>query len=85
MAYIQDREEGKKIVPGILEKSQEFPGFLEAEGKSNELKRIEAYSPVWPDGKKRARNVYAHSEAECEGLLAKMIAQMKAEIAGAKD
>ena len=43
------------------------------------------YSPVWPDGKKHARNVYAHSEEECEKLLAEMIAEMKAEIAAEKE
>jgi len=43
------------------------------------------YSPVWPDGKKHARNVYAHSETECEELLAKMIVQVKAEIAAEKE
>ncbi len=43
------------------------------------------YSPVWPDGKKRPRNIYAHSEAECEKLLAEMIAEMKAEIAAEKE
>ena len=43
------------------------------------------YSPVWPDGKKYARNVYAHSEEECEKLLADMIAEMKAEIAAEKE
>ena len=43
------------------------------------------YSPVWPDGKKHARNVYAHSEAECEKLLAEMITEMKAEIAAEKE
>jgi len=42
------------------------------------------YSPIWPDGKKHARNIYAHSEAECEALLAKMIVEMKAEIAAEK-
>lgn len=42
------------------------------------------YSPIWPDGKKHARNVYAHSEEECEKLLADMIAEMKAEIATEK-
>ncbi len=39
------------------------------------------YSPVWPDGKKHARNVYAKTEAECEEKLAKLIVQMKREIA----
>ena len=43
------------------------------------------YSPVWPDGKKHARNVYAHSEEECEKLLAEMIAEMKAEISTEKE
>ena len=38
------------------------------------------YSPIWPDGKKHARNVYAHSEEECEKLLAELIAEMKADI-----
>ena len=43
------------------------------------------YSPVWPaDGKKHSRNVYAHSEAECEELLAELIVKMKAEIAAEK-
>lgn len=43
------------------------------------------YSPIWPDGKKHARNVYAHSEEECERLLAEMIVEMKAEIATEKE
>ena len=43
------------------------------------------YSLIWPDGKKHARNVYAHSEEECEMLLAEMILEMKAEIAAEKE
>ncbi len=43
------------------------------------------YSPIWPDGKKHPRNIYAHSEAECEKLLAEMIHEMKAEIAAEKE
>ena len=43
------------------------------------------YSPIWPDGKKHARNVYAHSEEECEKLLAEMITEMKAEIADERE
>ena len=43
------------------------------------------YSPIWPDGKKHARNVYAHSAAECETLLVEMILEMKAEIAAEKE
>ncbi len=43
------------------------------------------YSPIWPDGKKHAQNVYAHNEDECEKLLAELIAEMKAEIAAEKE
>ena len=43
------------------------------------------YSPVWPDGKRHARNVYAHSEEECEKLLAELISEMKAEISAEKE
>ncbi len=42
------------------------------------------YSPK-VNGKRVTRNVYAHSEAECEKLLAKMIATMKAEITAEKE
>ncbi len=38
------------------------------------------YSPMWPDGKKHARNVYAHTLEECEEKLGGLIAKMKAEI-----
>ena len=43
------------------------------------------FSPIWPDGKKHPRNVYAHSKEECERLLAEMIQQVKAEIAVEKE
>ena len=39
------------------------------------------YSPKWPDGKKHARNVYAHTREE---KLKTLIVEMKAEIAEAK-
>ncbi len=42
------------------------------------------YSPK-VNGKRVARNVYAHSEAECEKLLAKMIVEMKTEITAEKE
>ena len=42
------------------------------------------YSPKWPDGKKHARNVYAHTREECEEKLRVLIAEMKAEIAELK-
>ena len=43
------------------------------------------YSPVWPDGRRHARNVYAHSEEKCEKLLAELIAKMRAEISAEKE
>ncbi|HJB51646.1 MAG TPA: site-specific integrase [Candidatus Oscillibacter pullicola] len=39
------------------------------------------YSPVWPDGKKHSRNVYAKTREECEEKLKVLILEMKAEIA----
>lgn len=42
------------------------------------------YSPKWPDGKKHARNVYAHTREECEEKLKTLIVEMKAEIAEAQ-
>ena len=42
------------------------------------------YNPKWPDGKKHARNIYAHSLEECEEKLAAMILEVKAEIAAMK-
>ena len=44
----------------------------------------ERYSPKWPDGKKHARNVYAHTREECEEKLKTLIVEMKAEIAEAQ-
>ena len=43
------------------------------------------YSPIWLDGKKRPRNIYAHSLEECESKLAEMIEEVKAEIAQEKE
>lgn len=42
------------------------------------------YSPMWPDGKKHARNVYAKTREECEEKLKVLIAEMKKEIAEVK-
>ena len=42
------------------------------------------YSPLWPDGKKHARNVYAHTREECEEKLKQLIVEMKKEIAKEK-
>ena len=43
------------------------------------------YSPVWPDGRKRPRNIYAHSEEECEAKLAEIIAEEKVKIAAERE
>lgn len=42
------------------------------------------YSPIWIDGKKHARNVYAHTRKECEEKLKVLIVEMKAELAELK-
>ena len=42
------------------------------------------YSPTWIDGKKHARNVYAHSREECEEKLKALIIEMKTELAELK-
>ena len=42
------------------------------------------YSPTWIDGKKHARNVYAHTREECEEKLKVLIAEMKTELAELK-
>ena len=42
------------------------------------------YSPKWIDGKKHARNIYAHTREECEEKLAELIVQMKRELAELK-
>ena len=43
------------------------------------------YSPIWIDGKKHSRNVYAHTREECEEKLVGLIADMKAELAQLKE
>ena len=49
-----------------------------------EICYIVEYSPTWIDGKKHARNVYAHMREECEEKLKVLIAEMKAELAELK-
>ena len=39
------------------------------------------YSPMWIDGKKHSRNVYAHTREECEEKLKVLIIDMKTEFA----
>lgn len=42
------------------------------------------YSPMWIDGKKHSRNVYAHTREECEEKLKVLIEETKAELAELK-
>ena len=42
------------------------------------------YSPMWINGKKLSRNVYAHTREECEEKLKVLIVEMKAELAELK-
>ena len=42
------------------------------------------YSPMWIDGKKHSRNVYAHTREECEEKLRVLIIEMKTELAELK-
>ena len=58
-------------------------GFLVDEEKQ-QAELAPVYSPKWPDGKKHARNVYAHTREECEEKLKVLIAEMKAEIVEAQ-
>ncbi len=43
------------------------------------------YSPMWINGKKLSRNVYAHTREECEEKLKVLITEMKAELAELKE
>ena len=42
------------------------------------------YSPIYPNGKRYPRNVYAHSEEECEALLKEVIREVNTELAEAR-
>ena len=42
------------------------------------------YSPIYPDGKRHPRNVYAHSEEECEAMLKDVIREVNTELAEAR-
>ena len=43
------------------------------------------YSPMWIDGKKHSRNVYAHTREECEEKLKVLIVEMKDELVKLKN
>ena len=76
----QEEREHKKQVFTPVQPSRRRPGT----GCVSQLKEHlweGRYSPVWPDGKKHSRNVYAKTEEECEEKLKELILEMKAEIA----
>ena len=60
-------------------------GEIEAGNADFDYRWEGRYSPVWPDGKKHSRNVYAKTREECETLLPGLIQQMKAEIRAIKE
>ncbi len=64
---------GKRRKPGTGYLKEIKPGLWEGR-----------YSPVWPDGKKHSRDVYGKTQEECGAKLAKLITQMKEEIAAVK-
>ena len=43
------------------------------------------YSPIWPDGKRHAKNVYAKTRKECEKKLKALIREMQAERQALRD
>ena len=87
-------ESGEKTAPAQAEKPSmtDFKPYVGRKRKSgtgcvteiNDHLFEGRYSPKWPDGKKHARNVYAHTREECEEKLKVLIVEMKAEIAEAK-
>ena len=83
----EDQSAPRKPAPSTFQahKGQRRKGGTGCVTQINEKLWEGRYSPIWPDGKKRPRNVYAHSEEECETLLAEMIAEMKAEITAEKE
>lgn len=87
-------EPGQGAVPGQSEKSgmtdfqpvqrkQRRPGTGCISQKGANLWEGR-YSPTWIDGKKHARNVYAHTREECEEKLKVLIIEMKTELAELK-
>ena len=85
---------GQKSTPATTEKPKmtDFKPYVDRKRRSgtgcvsqiNDHLFEGRYSPKWPDGKKHARNVYAHTREECEEKLKVLIVEMKAEIAEAQ-
>ena len=89
-----DSEPGRETAPATAEKPKmtDFKPYVGRKRRSgtgcvseiNDHLFEGRYSPKWPDGKKHARNVYAHTREECEEKLKVLIVEMKAEIAEAQ-
>lgn len=77
----------RKIAPSTFQaqKGQRRKAGTGCVSQINEKLWEGRYSPIWPDGKKHACNVYAHSEEECERLLAELITRTKEEIRTEKE
>ena len=87
-AEIQDEPAPQANAPAIVD-FQPYMGKVRKPGTGcisqiNDHLFEGRYSPKWPDGKKHARNVYAHTREECEEKLKVLIVEMKAEIAEAQ-
>ena len=67
--------------PGLRKQRRPGTGCISQKGPNLWEDR---YSPTWIDGKKHARNVYAHAREECEEKLKVLIIEMKTELAELK-
>jgi len=84
----QDADPGRGKKPGMTDfqpvpRKQRRPGTGCITQKGPNLWEGR-YSPTWIDGKKRARNVYAHTREECEEKLKVLIIEMKTLLAELK-
>ena len=87
-------EPGRETVPVTAEKTKmtDFKPYVGRKRRSgtgcvseiNDHLFEGCYSPKWPDGKKHARNVYAHTREECEEKLKVLIIEMRTELAELK-
>ena len=89
---IAKAEVTEKAEPGALNTPQKFepqkaPRRRPGTGYVKQIKDNlweGRYSPIYPDGKRYPRNVYAHSEEECEALLKEVIREVNTELAEAR-
>lgn len=83
----EEQSTPRKPVPSTFQarKGQRRKAGTGCVSRINETLWEGRYSPIWPDGKKRAQNIYAHSAEECERLLAEMIVETKAKIAAERE